>query len=46
MVRTAVKYSAGLIALYLVVVYATGAGTVISKGASGARGIITGLQGR
>ncbi len=44
--QKALRYGAGLIALYLVVYYYTGAGTVITKGASGARSIITGLQGR
>jgi len=45
-VRKALYYGAGLIALYLVVNNYTGAGTVITKGAAGARSIITGLQGR
>lgn len=46
MLRKALYYTAGLIALYLVVENATGAGNVITQGAAGARSIITGLQGR
>lgn len=39
-------YGAGLIALYLVVEHYTGAGTVLTKGASGSTSIIKALQGR
>jgi hypothetical protein len=39
-------YGAGLIALYLVVQNASNSGGVITAGAKGARGIITGFQGR
>lgn len=44
--RTYLKYSAVLIGLYLGVKYASGAGTLISKGASGAATITKTLQGR
>lgn len=44
--RTYMKYSAVLIGLYLLVRNATGAGTVISKAASGAATIDKTLQGR
>lgn len=36
----------GLIALYLVVENATGSGTLITKGASGASTVVKSLQGR
>lgn len=44
--RTYMKYSAVLIGLYLGVKYASGAGTLISKGASGSATVIKSLQGR
>lgn len=44
--RTYMKYSAVLIGLYLLVRNASGAGTVITKGASGASTITKTLQGR
>lgn len=46
MFRTYMKYSALLIALYLGVSHASGAGTLISKGAAGAVSIDKTLQGR
>lgn len=44
--RRALTYSGGLIALYLVVRYSTGAGTVVSKSATGGRTLIKTFQGR
>lgn len=44
--RTYMKYSAVLIGLYLLVRNASGAGTVISKGASGVSTVTKTLQGR
>lgn len=46
MFKQLTKYGAGLIALYLVVANASGFGTVLSKGATGVRGITKTLQGR
>jgi hypothetical protein len=45
-VKTALKYGAGLIALYLVVYYATGAGNDINAGQSGLVNTIKAFQGR
>jgi hypothetical protein len=39
-------YGAGLIALYLAVAYASGTGSLLSKGTGGATSIIKALQGR
>ena len=44
--RTALKYGAGLIGLYLVVYYGTNAGKVVSSGAAGASTVIKSLQGK
>lgn len=44
--RKALTYSAGLIALYLIVEHYTGSGTVLSKGASGISTVVQSLQGR
>lgn len=44
--RNALKYSAGLIALYLLVAYATGSGKVISEGSKGASNLVKAFQGR
>jgi len=44
--KTALKYSAGLIALYLGVYYATGAGQLISNASSGSVGVVKAFQGR
>lgn len=44
--RTVLKYSAGLIGLYLVVAYATGSGTVISALSNGAPNVVKAFQGR
>lgn len=44
--KKVITYTAGLIGLYLVVFYATGSGTVITQGSTGATGIIKALQGR
>lgn len=46
MFRTYMKYSALLIALYLAVEHASGAGTLITQAASGASTIDKTLQGR
>jgi hypothetical protein len=46
MFRQAMRYGAGLIALYVVVVNASGFGTVMSKGAAGVSGVTKTLQGR
>jgi hypothetical protein len=44
--RKILTYSAGLIALYLVVEHYTGAGTLLDKGASGGATVVKALQGR
>jgi hypothetical protein len=44
--RIFLKYSAGLIALYLAVAYASGSGTVISKASSGAANLVKTFQAR
>jgi hypothetical protein len=44
--KKALTYGGGLIALYLVVRYATGAGTVLSAGAKGGSQVVKTLQGR
>lgn len=44
--KKALTYGAGLIALYLLVDYASGAGTVLSSGGTASVGIIKALQGR
>lgn len=44
--RTALKYGAGLVALYLVVYYATGAGNDINQGQAGLVNTIKAFQGR
>lgn len=44
--KKALGYSAGLIALYLVVANGTKAGTAMKSGASGATSIIKAFQGR
>lgn len=44
--KKTLTYSAGLIALYLGVRYATGAGTVLKAGATGGSTIIKTFQGR
>jgi hypothetical protein len=46
MPRTMLKYGAGLIALYLGVRYASGAGSLLTAGAKGTRTVVTSLQGR
>lgn len=46
MARKLAVYGAGLIALYLFVNHASGAGTVISAGANGGSTVIKSLQGR
>lgn len=46
MFNTYMKYTAGLVALYLVVVHASGFGTAITQGASGLSTIDKTLQGR
>jgi len=45
-VNKALRYSAGLIALYLVVYYATGAGAVLKQGSAGASTLVKSFQGR
>lgn len=44
--KQALKYSATLIGLYLVVVYATGSGKVIKAGSDGAGNLVKTFQGR
>lgn len=44
--KTFAKYGAGLIALYLGVYYATGAGTLLQQGQSGAVNVVKAFQGR
>lgn len=44
--KTAVKYGATLIGLYLVVAYATGSGRLINASSSGASNVIKAFQGR
>lgn len=44
--RKALTYSAGLIALYLGVRYATGSGTLLRQGANGGSKIVRTFQGR
>lgn len=46
MFKTALKYGAGLVALYLVVEHATGSGMAIRAAGTQARGLVTGFQGR
>lgn len=46
MFNTYVKYSAGLIALYLIVVHASGFGTAFTQGAKGLSEVDKTLQGR
>ena len=46
MFRQALKYVAGLIGLYLVVVYASGFGQDINAGASGGSLLVKTFQGR
>lgn len=44
--RQALKYGAGLIALYLGVYYASGAGRLIREGAGGTATVVRAFQGR
>ena len=44
--RTALKYGAGLIGLYLVVYYASGSGQLINNGQAGLTNTIKAFQGR
>lgn len=44
--RTFMKYGAGLIGIYLAVVYATGAGTLINATTDGAVNLTHAFQGR
>lgn len=44
--RKLLTYSAGLIALYLVVEHATGSGSLLKNGSSGGVSIIKAFQGR
>jgi len=44
--RIALKYGAGLIALYLGLYYATNAGTLLTNGAQGVEGITKTFQAR
>lgn len=44
--RQFLKYSAGLIGLYLLVAYATGSGKVISSASSGAANLVKTFQAR
>lgn len=44
--KTAIKYGATLIGVYLVVFYASGAGRVLQSGGTAAVGLTKALQGR
>lgn len=44
--KQALKYSAGLIGLYLVVAHGTSAGRAIAAGAAGTSNVIKAFQGR
>lgn len=44
--KTALKYSGGLIGLYLLVYYWTGTGTLLNSGSGGVVNTIKALQGR
>lgn len=44
--RKALMYGAGLIALYLVVVHATGAGTLVKDTTAGGGGLVKAFEGR
>lgn len=44
--RKALTYASGLIALYLLVYYSTGAGSVINAGATGGSKLVQTFQGR
>lgn len=44
--RVFLKYSAGLIGLYLLVAYATGSGELVKNGSSGAALLVRSFQGR
>lgn len=46
MLREALKYGGGLIALYLVVYYATGSGIVLNDATSGGTSLVKAFQGR
>lgn len=46
MARTALRYSATLIAIYLGVAYFTGSGKLIDSSTAGATGLIKAFQGR
>lgn len=46
MFRQAMKYGAGLIALYLVVYNASGAGNLLKQGGAGVSGVVRTFQGR
>jgi hypothetical protein len=45
-VRTALKYGAGLIAVYLLVYYSTGSGIVLRDSTNGATSLVKAFQGR
>lgn len=44
--KTALKYGAGLVGLYLVVYYATGSGNLINNGQAGIVNTVKAFQGR
>lgn len=44
--RTALKYSAVLIGVYLAVSYATGAGRLLTSGGAAGAGLVKAFQGR
>lgn len=44
--KTALKYSAGLIGLYLLVYYYTGTGDLLNNGSAGASKLVATFQGR
>jgi hypothetical protein len=46
MVRTSLRYGAGLIALYLLVSYTTNSGQLINSSSAGAVNLVKAFQGR
>jgi hypothetical protein len=44
--KTALKYGAGLIGVYLLVFYSSGSGTVINDSATATSGVIRAFQGQ
>ncbi len=44
--HTALKYGAGMIALYLLVFYSTGTGTLLTGATNGSTSLVKAFQGR